>query len=81
MRPVSEDVICRNMQESTDLCTWPVQKVSDIWPEKKNTYTLLEVCNPNPRRSSLLVTEHTSPSGSTIVRSISGMRLSEWSSA
>ena len=29
-----------------------------------------EVCNPNPLRSSFLVTEHTSPSGYTIVRSI-----------
>jgi len=44
---------------------------------EKNTFTRLEVCNPNPLRSSLLVTEHTSPSGSAIVRSISGMPLCE----
>ena len=46
---------------------------------EKNTFTRLEVCNPNLLRSSLLVTEHTSPSGSAIVRSISGMPLCEWS--
>ena len=34
---------------------------------RKNTFTHLEVCNSNPLRSSLLVTEHTSPSGSAIV--------------
>ena len=45
----------------------------------KNTFTRLEVCNPNPLRSSLLVTEHISPSGFAIVRSISGMPLCEWS--
>jgi len=45
----------------------------------KSTFTGLEVCNPNPLRSSLLVTEHTSPSGSFIVRSISRMPLCEWS--
>jgi hypothetical protein len=33
----------------------------------KNTFTRLEVSNPNPLPSSLLVTEHTSPSDSTIV--------------
>ena len=47
----------------------------------KNTFTGLEVCNPNPLRSSLLVTEHTSLSGSAIVQSISGMPLWEWSTA
>ena len=45
----------------------------------KNTFTRTEVCYPN--RSSLLVTEHTSPSSSAIVRSISGMPLCEWSTA
>jgi len=45
----------------------------------KNTFTRLEVFNPNRLRSSLLVTEHTSPSGSAIVRNISGMPLCEWS--
>ena len=45
----------------------------------KNTFTRLDVCNPNPLQSSLLVTEHTSPSGSAIVRSISGMPVCEWS--
>ena len=45
----------------------------------KNTFTRLEVCDPNPLRSSLLVTEHTSPSGSAIVRSISGMPFCIWS--
>ena len=33
----------------------------------KNTFTCLEVCNLNPLQSSLLVTEHTSPSGSATV--------------
>jgi hypothetical protein len=47
----------------------------------KNTFTYLEVCNSNPLRSSLLVTEHTSPSGSAIVRSISRTPLCEWSTA
>ena len=47
----------------------------------KNTFTSLEVCNPNALQSSLLVTEHTSPSGSAIVHSISGMPLCEWSTA
>ena len=52
-----------------------------IWPlAGKNTFTHLEVCNSNPLRSSLLVTEHTSPSGSAIW-SISGMPLCEWSTA
>ena len=59
---------------------WPVQKESDLLPDK-NTFTRLEVCNTNPIRSSLLVTEHTSPSGSAIVRSISGMPLCEWTTA
>jgi hypothetical protein len=46
----------------------------------KNTFTRLKVCNSNPLRNSLLVTEHTSPSGSAIVRSITtGMPLCEWS--
>jgi hypothetical protein len=47
----------------------------------KNTFTRLEVCNPNSVRSSLLVTEHTSPSGSATVPSISEMPLCEWSTA
>jgi len=59
-------------------CTWPVQKVSDLLPDK-NIFTRLEVCNPS--KYSLLVTGHTSPSGSAIVRSISGMSLCEWATA
>jgi hypothetical protein len=47
----------------------------------KNTFTRLEVHNPNPLQSSLLVTEHTSPSSSTIVQSICWMPLCEWSTA
>jgi hypothetical protein len=43
----------------------------------KNTFTRLEVCNPNPLQSSLLVTEHNFPGGSAIIRSISGMHLCE----
>ena len=55
---------------------------NSIWPLAwKNTFTCLEVCNPNPLRSSLLVTEHTSPSRSTTVPSISGMPHCEWSTA
>jgi hypothetical protein len=44
----------------------------------KNTFTSLEICNPNLLLNSLLVTEHTSPGGSAIVQSISGMPLCEW---
>jgi hypothetical protein len=45
-----------------------------IWPLAwKITFIPLEVCNPNPLQSSLLVTEHTSPSSSAIVRGISVM--------
>ena len=47
----------------------------------KNTFTRPEVCNTNPLRSPLRVTEHTSPSGSATVRSVSGMPLCEWSTA
>jgi hypothetical protein len=47
----------------------------------KNTFTCLEGCNPNPLQSSLIVTEHTSPSSSAIMRSISEMPLCEWSTA
>ena len=59
-----------------EACSKSVQPLA-----KKNTFTLLEVCNPNPLRSSLLVNENTSSSGSAIVRSISGMPLCEWSRA
>jgi hypothetical protein len=60
--------------------TTAVQKVSDQIA-RKNTFTRLEVFNSNLLRSSLLVTEHTSPSGSAIVRNISGMPLYEGSTA
>jgi hypothetical protein len=41
----------------------------------KNTFIRLEVCKPNSLRRSLLVTEHTSPSGYTIFISISGVLI------
>jgi hypothetical protein len=41
----------------------------------KNIFTSLEVYKSNLHRSSLHVTEHTSPIGSAIVRSISGVQL------
>ena len=61
-----------------EIFTWPIQKVSDLWPEKIHLHAWRSA-TIYPLRSSLLVTEDISTNGSAIVRSISGMPLCEWS--